>query len=78
MKNKISFSYNDPLIDEIKINKVKLKSIKLNYNKLNNYEIVIIITDHDLYNYKKILKFSNHILDTRGRFSLKNAKVSRA
>tara|TARA_B100001057_G_scaffold81897_1_gene77417 strand:- start:1247 stop:2542 length:1296 start_codon:yes stop_codon:yes gene_type:complete len=78
LKNKITFSYNDPLIDEIKINKVKLKSIKLNYNKLNNFEIVIIITDHDLYNYKKILKFSNHILDTRGRFSLKNAKVSRA
>ncbi len=78
LKNKISFSYNDPLIDEIKINKVKLKSIKLNYNKLNNFEIVIIITDHDLYNYKKILKFSNHILDTRGRFSLKNTKVSRA
>ena len=78
LKNKISFSYNDPLIDEIKINKVKLKSIKLNYNKLNNFEIVVIITDHDLYNYKKILKFSNHILDTRGRFSIKNAKVSRA
>lgn len=78
LKNKISFSYNDPLIDVIKVNKVKLKSIKLNYNKLNNFEIVIIITDHDLYNYKKILKFSNHILDTRGRFNLKNAKVSRA
>ena len=78
LKHKISFSYNDPLISEIKVNKVKLKSIKLNYKKMNVFEVVIIITDHDSYNYEKILKFSNHILDTRGRFNLKNVNVSRA
>ena len=45
---------------------------------MNVFEVVIIITDHDSYNYEKILKFSNHILDTRGRFNLKNVNVSRA
>jgi len=79
LKNNISFSYNDPLIKNIKINsEVELKSIKLDYSKLKEFEIIVIVTDHDSYNYKKILKYSNHILDTRGRFNLKNPNVSRA
>tara|TARA_E500000178_G_C16995631_1_gene743029 strand:- start:422 stop:1720 length:1299 start_codon:yes stop_codon:yes gene_type:complete len=79
LKNNIPFSYNDPLIKNIKINsEVKLKSIKLDYRKLKEFEIIIIVTDHDSYDYKKILKYSNHILDTRGRFNLKNTNVSRA
>ena len=79
MKNNIPFSYNDPLIKNIKINsEVKLKSIKLDYRKLKEFDIIIIVTDHDSYDYKKILKYSNHILDTRGRFNLKNTNVSRA
>jgi UDP-N-acetyl-D-glucosamine dehydrogenase len=80
IKNKISFYYNDPFIKNFRINKprLNLKSIKLDYNQLNKFEVVIILTDHDYYDYDKILKFSKHIIDTRGRFNLKNINVSRA
>ena len=54
-----------------------LKSKNLIINKINNYEIVIIVTDHDKYNYQKILKYSKNIIDTRGRYKLNNFKIIR-
>lgn len=79
-KNKIKFLYNDPFVKSIYINnkKIKINSIKMNYEKINEFEIIIIITDHDYYNYKKILLNAKTIIDTRGRYKLNNPKVLRA
>lgn len=78
-KNNINFDYNDPFVKSIKIfdNSKLLKSKNLIINKINNYEIVIIVTDHDKYNYQKILKYSKNIIDTRGRYKLNNFKIIR-
>ena len=81
-KKKIKYDYLDPYVKEInntrQINK-KIKSISIRYNLLSNYTLTAIITDHDNLNYLKILKYSNLVLDTRGRYTfIKSKKVIQA
>lgn len=68
-KNKLQVSYCDPFIASIPTLRnynLKLKSIKINSQTLKKFDLTIITTDHDKFNYKLIYKFSNLILDTRG------------
>jgi UDP-N-acetyl-D-glucosamine dehydrogenase len=70
-KKKIKYDYHDPYFTRIrtgrKINENK-KSIKLNKNNLKKYDATILLTDHDIFDYKLIAKHSKLIIDTRGRF----------
>lgn len=44
--------------------------------KISQYTCSIILTDHDIIDYKKILKKSNLIFDTRGIYnSFKSKKI---
>ena len=64
--NNCKVDFTDPFVDNIKINNKILKSIKVkNYNQ---YDLTILCTDHYKFNYKKILKESKKIIDTRGKF----------
>ena len=63
--------FHDPYIDKIEIIKNKkkfyIKSLK-KFQKNLSKSTVIIGTNHDIYNYKKILKNSKFIIDTRGAY----------
>ena len=50
---------------------------KLNPNILKKFDLVILMTDHDIFNYKMILKYSKYIIDCRGRYIVSD-KVMRA
>ena len=69
-KSKITTEYIDPYIPIIKSRNFKKskKSLKFNYNLIKNYDLSLILTDHDVFDYKKIKEFSNIILDCRGRY----------
>ena len=54
-----------------------LKSITINANNLKSFDVVIISTDHDSFNYELIQKYSSLIIDTRGRY-LTSENVIRA
>lgn len=72
--------WHDSYIDsEIVINKFKYKkkSTKINSNKLKLYDIVVLMTDHNYFDYDMILKNSKLIIDCRGRYLISN-KVIRA
>ena len=71
-KNKFKCHYCDPYIKRFEKNKINFKSIKLNYSLFKKYAATIILTDHDKFNRKKILKNSKVVIDTRG--FLKNLK----
>ena len=81
MLDKLSKSYNvkyfDPFVENVKIKNKLFRSIKkLNYQELSKYSAVIITTNHDNFNYKKILKYSKKIFDTRGVYQgQKNKKI---
>ena len=47
---------------------LSMKSIKISSKKNKEYDVVIIVTDHDRLNYENIRKNSNLLIDTRGIF----------
>ncbi len=70
--------YSDPYIPELpptRRYRFKKKSIDLTEKNLSSYDAVIIVTDHDAFNYEKIVKYSNLIVDTRN--ATKNIKEGR-
>jgi len=59
-------SYNDPHIPLLHEDNMDLRSIDLSdYSALNNYDCTVIVTDHSSYDYKKVVEFSNIVVDTR-------------
>lgn len=67
--------YCDPLVKKIKIKNKIYSSLITNKVNFNNYDFIIIATDHDQFNYKKILNSNKRIIDLRGRFhKLSNKK----
>ena len=76
-KKKIKFDFYDPYVKELNYFRMygtlNLKGVK-NLSKLNQYTCSIILTDHDIIDYKKIVKKSNLIFDTRGVLNLHKSK----
>ncbi len=72
IKQKIKFSYSDPFVKKIKINKEIYKSLIIGKNK---FDLSIIMTDHDKFNYNKINKLSRYIIDCRGRFDSDQKRI---
>ncbi len=74
---KIKFEYNDPFFKKIRQGrefKIKKKSIVLTKKNLKKFTAVLLVTDHDIYNYTFIAKNSKLIFDTRGRYKKYNFK----
>lgn len=46
-----------------------LKSIQLSAKNISMYDVVVISTDHDIFDYQLIKNYSQLIIDTRGRYS---------
>ena len=44
-----------------------MKSIKINYKNIKKYDCVILVTDHDKFNYNLIRKKSKILIDTRNK-----------
>lgn len=65
--------YSDPFVDKINLDKIYLKSVKV--KNFRYYDLTILCTDHHKFNYKKILKESKKIVDTRGKY--KDSKLSK-
>ena len=79
-KFKIKYEFSDPYIKRSVVTRnlvLKKKSIKINPNNLKKFDLVVLMTDHDLFDYKMIYKYSNKIIDCRGRYKIDN-KVIRA
>jgi len=75
-----NIEYSDPHIkDSILTREFKFskKSINLSSKNLKKFDIVILMTDHNKFDYKLIYKNSQTIIDCRGRYSVDH-KVYRA
>lgn len=57
--------YNDPYVPFIHFKGEKRYSVELNEETLKSADIVIIVTDHSVYNYDWIVENSNLVFDTR-------------
>jgi len=79
-KNIKNLTYCDPHTKNILLpdNIKRLKKLnKLSKKSIKNFDVVILMTDHDKLNYKEILGSSKKIIDCRGRFQI-SQKVYRA
>jgi UDP-N-acetyl-D-glucosamine dehydrogenase len=77
-KNGCSPDYNDPYIPDFvnEINHKEYRSVSL--DDLSQYDLVIIITDHSIYDYDDIVAKSKLILDTRlATKGMKDEKIIR-
>ncbi len=73
IKNKINYEFSDPYIKrKIDTRNVKIdkKSISLTSKNLKKFDLTILMTDHDKFNYKLIYNKSNLIIDCRGRYQI--------
>lgn len=64
-KAQADISYNDPYIPAFQHAGKEYKSVELTEETLKNADIVIITTDHSIYNYDFIVKNSVVVFDTR-------------
>ena len=73
-------SYSDPYFKEfpkLRNSNFRMKNVIINEKNLSNADAVILITDHDNFDYKLIKKFSSLIIDTRGKY-IPSSKIIRA
>tara|TARA_Y100000589_G_scaffold18213_2_gene15108 strand:+ start:626 stop:1945 length:1320 start_codon:yes stop_codon:yes gene_type:complete len=73
-----SVSYSDPFFREFPIIrkfKINSKSIDITKETLQTFDAVILITDHDIFDYELIKENSKLIIDTRGRYEPSNSIV---
>ena len=70
--------YHDPYVPYIKNLRnydLNMRSIEITSKKIKEFDIVILVTNHDNLNYKLIKKNSNLLVDTRGEINLRLSNV---
>ena len=73
-------SYNDPFFPDfpaMRKHSFELSSIELSADSLPLFDVVILATDHDAFDYDLIRAHSQLIVDTRGKFG-PNSSIVRA
>ena len=74
-------AYSDPNVPEFPImrdHKFDLKSVDLDPDSLAGFDAVILLTDHNDFDYEMIENHASVLIDTRGRFSTRSASITRA
>ena len=71
LEKKAQMDYHDPYIPHLTPTRdydFRMSSIDLSAETLGGYDLVILTTDHDLFDYDLILQNAKCIVDTRGRY----------
>jgi UDP-N-acetyl-D-glucosamine dehydrogenase len=82
LKSGAKVSYSDKYFSNFPKNShlknLKIKNFSITKKNLNFFDACIIVTDHDYFDYDLILSSSKLIIDSRGRYKIKNKKVYKA
>jgi UDP-N-acetyl-D-glucosamine dehydrogenase len=73
--------YSDPHVPSFKdLNNLNstLNSINLSIEKINSYDALVLVTDHDKFDFSMIKSAANLIIDTRGVYLENNANIIKA
>ena len=72
-KKKANVNYSDPFFKSLtKTRKfdIELNGVEITSQSLKKYDVIVIATDHDSFDYELIKNNSKLIIDTRGRFNI--------
>jgi len=67
--------YSDPFVRELELDGIAHKSVTLNHESLSQYDLVILVTDHNCFDYAKVQQSAVLIFDTRNAFKEKSDNV---
>jgi UDP-N-acetyl-D-glucosamine dehydrogenase len=74
----VQFSYHDPYIPSLSLGKLELRSKPIDRGRLKGYDCVVILTDHRVFDYSKIVAESRLIVDSRNALKgIKQKKIFR-
>ena len=74
-EKKAKVDYHDPYVQQLHKTReydFQMSSVDLSEETLAEYDLVIIVTDHDAFDYELIEKEAKLIVDTRGRLNISN------
>lgn len=80
-KKGASVAYSDPhvpIFPKMRKHNFDLESEIISADRLDGFDVVILATDHDEFDYSFILDNSKMVVDTRGKYREKNDKVIKA
>ena len=80
LEKKAQMDYHDPYIPHLTPTRdydFRMSSVDISAETLAGYDLVILTTDHDVFDYDLILQNAKYIIDTRGRYRY-NKSVLRA
>ena len=63
-----NIKFHDPHFKKVNISKKIIMIKSLSSPALSKFDLVVLMTDHDCFNYKLIYKNSKKIIDCRGKF----------
>lgn len=58
-------AYNDPLVPTLRLGRSTLKSIDASAAEISKHDCIIIVTDHSVYDFRKIVEAASLVIDTR-------------
>jgi UDP-N-acetyl-D-glucosamine dehydrogenase len=58
-------SYNDPLVPTLRLGRSVLNSVEASPAEIAKHDCVIILTDHSIYDFQKIVEAAKLVIDTR-------------
>jgi UDP-N-acetyl-D-glucosamine dehydrogenase len=58
-------SYNDPLVPSLRLNGNGMKSIEVSPATIASQDCIVILTDHSVYDFRKIIASARLVIDTR-------------
>jgi UDP-N-acetyl-D-glucosamine dehydrogenase len=64
-KRNVSVSYFDPIIPYLKLDRINMKSIEFKKDTIDEFDCVVIATDHSNVDYDFLLRNARLIFDTR-------------
>ena len=67
--------YSDPFVRELELDGKAHKSVALNHESISQFDLVILVTDHNCFDYSKIQQSAVLIFDTRNAFKKKSDNV---
>jgi UDP-N-acetyl-D-glucosamine dehydrogenase len=67
--------YHDPHVSQLLMNRKIIRSVKLTSSELKKYDVVMILTDHTLFDYDFIVKHAKLVIDTRNAIRKKHKKI---
>lgn len=79
---KADISYDDSFVSKASLGKrgtkiKKVKNLTSSEASIREYNAILLLTNHDYYDYSSIEKFANLVIDTRGVFSNNKSNIER-